>query len=479
MAGQRFRLESSTLVGRSPEAAILIDDPGVSRKHARFVKGQAGEVILEDLDSKNGTFVNGARIERCQLAIGDRVRFGPNVIAEVSAFDAAQAKSLQRQRFETVGRLAVGVAHDLNNVFAALDASAGFLNMLSPDRTLADPDIRECIHDLCLAAAQGAELTRGILAFARGQDVRGPVEMSRIVGEVVRVLRHTIESRIRVESRVQPGLVVHGGHAELFQVVLNLCLNARDAMPEGGVLRVCAEAVEGRGEGLPEKRIELTVADTGIGMDEQTRARVFEPFYTTKGGGFGIGLSTVRDVVQRHGGHIEVESTLGVGTCFRVFLPFAPLSAAESSTADRASALELLAPVHVSVLLVDGDSIVRRSIARRLRQFGLDCAEAASGPEAVTRYARERHDLVVLDLEMSGMDGEQTHAALLALDPRVRVVAVSGRSDAQRDALFRARGGLGLLHKPYGTEQLVAILQQVFGSEALIADELTHPSIMK
>lgn len=475
MAGQRFRLEPETLVGRSPEAAILIGDPGVSRKHARFVQGAGGEVFVEDLNSKNGTYVNGTRVERHRLAFGDRVRFGPNVVAELASFDAARAKTVQRQRFETVGRLAVGVAHDLNNVFAALDASAGFLEMLPPDRTLGDPEVRECIHDLCLSATQGAELTKGILAFARGQDLRGTVEVARIVGEVVRVLRHTIESRIRIESRVLPGLIVHGSHAELFQVVLNLCLNARDAMPEGGILSVRAQAVD---DGTPEKRIELTVTDTGIGMDEQTQARVFEPFYTTKGDGFGIGLATVRDIVQRHGGQIEVESTPGVGTTFRVLLPFAPMAAVESSTADRLAALELLAPIHVSVLLVDGDGIVRRSIARRLRQLGLDCVEAGSGPEAVTRYARERHDLVVLDLDMSGMDGEQTHAALLALDPRVRVVGVSGRGDPQRDALFRSRGGLGLLHKPYGTDQLLAILQQVFGSEALVADELTHPSIM-
>jgi signal transduction histidine kinase/CheY-like chemotaxis protein len=467
--GRRFKILDSATLGRSPEATIMLDDLEVSRLHGRLSRTESGAFGIQDL-SRNGTYVNGVRIERCQLSPGDRVRFGPNVTMEFGFLDPAEDQALERQRFEAIGRLGVGIAHDLKNLLAALDAGVAFLEELPLSRSLGDAEVRACLADLELAVGRAGELTRSILSFARGRGTdRACVDLATLIGEVVKMLRHVLERNIRIELTVRPNIFVYGSRSELHQVLLNLCLNARDAMPNGGVLRIAAAPREiSTGEPAQNPHQEtalLTVTDTGTGMDQETQRRVFEPFFTTKGegAGYGLGLATVREIVEAHGGTIAVSSAPGEGSAFAVHLPIL------DSVATSLSNTQQRAPVSprrnmaqtIGVLLVDDEQIVRRSVARRLRHAGFRVTEADGGTEAVALYDRAEHDLVLLDLDMPGLDGEQTQEKLAEIDPDVRIVFATGYVDAERSVAAQDRGALALLEKPYDLDKLVSLATQV------------------
>jgi two-component system cell cycle sensor histidine kinase/response regulator CckA len=476
--GQEFRIDDTATIGRSPDATVMVDDPGVSRLHARIRRGESGTFEVEDLGSKNGTFVNGSRVERAVVSLGDKIRVGPRVVLSLASFDLVEEQVVQRQRLETVGRLGAGIAHDLNNVLAALHAGTAFLQQLATGTQLGDPRVRECLRDLSLATSQGAELTRGILRIVRGKRaVREPVDLGALVLEVARILRHTIDHSIQVETAVEPEVVVHGNHSELQQVLLNLCLNARDAMPQGGNLRVAvslATPPEELGVAADRHYALLQVTDTGIGIDAETRERIFEPFFTTKreGVGFGIGLSTVRDLVKLHGGRVALDTAPGQGSSFRVYFPAVDVQSF-ATTGERAPAeLPYRSDRPLSILLVDDEQLLRRSFGRLLRQHGFQVTEAAGGAEALTLYAASHHDLVILDLDMPGMSGEATQVELLRRSPDARIMFASGHADPQRERVVREQGARAFLQKPYEIELLVSTIHQVM-RQSLFNDEHT------
>ncbi len=477
--GQEFKIDGVATVGRSPEATVMVDDPGVSRLHARIRRSDAGTFEVEDLGSKNGTFLNGARVEHALANLGDKIRVGPRVVLTLASFDLVEEQVVQRQRLETVGRLGAGIAHDLNNVLAALHAGTAFLQQLSTTTELGDSRVRECLRDLSLATSQGAELTRGILRIVRGKrSVREPVDLGNLVVEIARILRHTIDHTIRVETAVEPEVVVHGNHSELQQVLLNLCLNARDAMPQGGQLRVAVGLVTPPADiGLAADRLcaVLEVSDTGTGIDPETLERVFEPFFTTKreGAGFGIGLSTVRDLVKLHGGRIKLETLRGKGSTFRLYFPAVDVQSF-ATTGERAP---LTVPQRsdrpISILLVDDEQLLRRSFGRLLRQHGFQVTEAAGGAEALTLYAAAEHDLVILDLDMPGMSGETTQVELQRRYPNARIMFASGHADPQREVVVRERGARAFLQKPYEIDVLVSTIHQIM-RQNVFHDERTQ-----
>jgi two-component system, cell cycle sensor histidine kinase and response regulator CckA len=479
--GQEFKIEGLATIGRSPDASVMVDDPGVSRLHARIRRSETGFEV-EDLGSKNGTYLNGARIEHAVANLGDKIRLGPRVVLTLASFDLVEEQVVQRQRLETVGRLGAGIAHDLNNVLAALHAGTAFLQQLRPDMPLGEPRVQECLRDLTLATKQGAELTRGILRIVRGKRaVREAVELGELALEVARILRHTIDHSIHIETTTQPGVVVHGNHSELQQVLLNLSLNARDAMPDGGHLRVSVSLVIPPGDlGLGGDRpcALLEVADTGTGIDVETRSLIFEPFFTTKrdGAGFGIGLSTVRDLVKLHGGRVVLESARGAGSTFRLYFPAIDVRTF-AVTGERAPAeAPQYADRAINVLLVDDEQLLRRSFGRLLRQHGFQVSEAAGGAEALTLYSAGTHDLVILDLDMPGMSGEQTQVELLRKDPEARIMFASGHADPQREVVVRERGARAYLQKPYEIDVLVATIHQVLRQPSFV-NERTQISV--
>jgi len=485
-AGRKFKIGEYAVIGRSSDASVTLEDPEVSRNHARVSKSDLGAYLLEDLGSKNGTQVNGLPITRHLLSFGDKIQVGPHVMLLFAPFDPIEDQLLQRQRLEALGRVGAGVAHDLNNMLGAIGASIDFLSKLPSERTLNSEEVRECFEDIRLAASQASELTRGILKFARGRaQAHSPVDLSGLCSDVMRLIRHTFDRAIRIESKIYPGLSVRGDQAELHQVLMNLCLNARDAMPRGGVLRVSASAIVSGSEPLPEPlnpeiaHLVLCVEDTGVGMDEATRARIFDAFFTTKreGAGFGLGLATVKEVVAFHGGQIRIESEEGKGTRFLVYLPMHE-AGVEPRKVTGAHQVQQTNPRGL-ILLVDDEEVVRRSFARLLRQAGHMVLEAADGVKAVDTYrqAYPRPNLVILDLDMPVLSGEETQDRLLEVDPRIRILFVSGHDEPSRESAVHARGALGFLRKPCKAQVLLgAVSDALDGLEAHVDhEERTRP----
>ena len=471
-AGRKFKIGDLAIIGRAGDAAVTLEDPEVSRNHARISKSEVGAYLLEDLGSKNGTQVNGLPVTRHLLSFGDKIQIGPHVMLLFAPFDPIEDQLLQRQRLEALGRVGAGVAHDLNNMLGAIGASIDYLGRLPEDHTLNSEAVRECFADIRLAAGQASELTRGILKFARGRaQAHSPVDLSTLCSDVMRLIRHTFDRAIEIDAKIHPGLSVRGDQAELHQVLMNLCLNARDAMGHGGVLRVSASAVTPNSHVLPKDLnpalpyLALCVEDTGIGMDEATRARAFEPFFTTKreGAGFGLGLATVKEVVAFHGGQIQIESTEGKGTRFLVFLPL-QRTRQEASHVTAGHQVPSNGPGGL-ILLVDDEEVVRRSFARLLRQAGHQVVEAPDGVRAIELYAHAipRPNLVILDLDMPVLTGEETQERLLSLDPLVRILFVSGHDEPTRESAVHARGALGFLRKPCQVQVLLGAVSDALG----------------
>ena len=480
-AGSKFKIDSQSLIGRGSDVAITLHDPEVSRSHARISRSELGTYLLEDLGSKNGTRVNGLPITRHLLAFGDKIQVGPKVMLLFVPFDPIEDQLLQRQRLEALGRVGAGVAHDLNNMLGAIGASIDYLGKLSNEEELGSDQVQESFADIRLAIDQASELTRGILKFARGRaQLHLPVDLSGLCSDVLRLIRHTFDRSIQIESKIYPGLAVRGDQAELHQVLMNLCLNARDAMPHGGLLRVSAGVASAENRKLPAQlnpalpHLLMSVEDTGTGMNPATRARIFEAFFTTKreGSGFGLGLATVQEVVAFHGGHVQIESEEGKGTRFLVFLPLHEAHLEASHITGSHEAVDAQSSRGM-ILLVDDEEVVRRSFARLLRQAGHLVTEAADGVKAVEAYRRAEPppQLVILDLDMPILTGEETQDRLLNVDPDARILFVSGHDEPSRELAVHARGALGFLRKPCDGKVLLRAVSDALKNEA---DHLQH-----
>ena len=482
--GQKFKIDGDVVLGRAIDATIVLDDPEVSRSHVRITRNPVGAYVLEDLQSRNGTLINGIPVQQQFLAFGDKIQVGPRVLILFAPFDPIEDQLLQRQRLEVLGRVGAGVAHDLNNMLGAISASIDFLARLPSDRPIGAQEVKASVTDIRTALQQASELARGILKFARGRS-RGHalVDVSVLCQEVIRLARHTFDRAIVIDQDIAPNLVVSGDQAELHQVIMNLCLNARDAMPTGGTLRIVAELVQP--EAADRAQITITIEDSGSGMDNATRTRIFEPFFTTKpeGAGFGLGLSTVREVVDMHGGQIDVESELGKGTRFVLRLPASTGQPMPVRITGGHRELRANNPTSALILLVDDEEVVRRSTARLLRQAGHQVLEAPGGKEATQMYLdAERHpDLVILDLDMPHLNGEQTQRLILSIDPKARILFMSGHDDFVRESSASIGSAAGYLRKPCNVALLLATVGDVLHPERINAydeqDERTRPGI--
>ena len=480
-AGQKFKIDGDVVLGRAIDATIVLEDAEVSRSHARISRNPVGSYVLEDLGSRNGTLVNGVPVQKQFLAFGDKIQIGPRVLILFAPFDPIEDQLLQRQRLEALGRVGAGVAHDLNNMLGAISASIDFLGRLPGNRPVDAEDVTASVTDIRIALQQASELARGILKFARGRS-RGHalVDISVLCQEVIRLARHTFDRAIVIEQDIRPNLVVSGDQAELHQVLMNLCLNARDAMPAGGTLRIQAAIVSDETTG--RSHVAIAIRDSGSGMDAATRARIFEPFFTTKpeGAGFGLGLSTVREVVGMHGGSVNVESEPGAGTTFFLYLP---ASAGQPMPVRITGGHRELRPNDATsalILLVDDEEVVRRSTARLLRQAGHQVLEAPGGREATQMYlsAERRPDLVILDLDMPHLNGEQTQRLILSIDAKARILFMSGHDDFIRENSSSIGNAAGYLRKPCNVTLLLSTVNDVLHPErAFGEEELTSPGI--
>ena len=451
--GQRIKLQGERmLVGRLNACDISLEHPKISRRHAEIVELGPQRFAVRDLGSQNGTFVNGSRVDDERvLRIGDKIRFGTEVVVRVSIHDPIEEQLRERQRFEALGRATAGIAHDFNNLLGAMIANLGFLQTLDESKPLGSDDVAETLTDVRGAAKRASELSDRLLHFARGErakDMR--VTVPTVFAEVAQLVRRTFDRKIAVETHCDDNLAVSGDGLELHQVLMNLCLNARDAMPNGGTLTLRGRDGEG---GM----VVISVEDDGVGMDASTRAQIFHPFFSTKHErGYGLGLATVREIVLSLGGEINVTSRPAAGTRFDILLPSA--AAAERKPEPRPPARTIVEDSgrELIVMVVDDEATVRRSMRRVLAQSGHTVIEAENGLVAVERYrAGPKPDVVVLDVDMPGLSGEDTIGRLREIDSNAVVVMMSGHRDTVRESRFRKAGTAAFLRKPASMQEII------------------------
>jgi signal transduction histidine kinase len=375
----------------------------------------------------------------------------------------------QSQKLEAIGTLAGGVAHDFNNLLTGI---LGYTWLLKQNAA-PDGDVYHAAVVIENAAERAAELTRQLLGFARqGKHQEVPVDLNALVAEVTELLGRTFDKSVAVHvAPPRHELRVLGDPGQLHQVLLNLAINARDAMPGGGDLYFETAVVEGArvprtahphlGRG-PHARLE--VRDSGCGIPQSDQRRIFEPFFTTKeqGKGSGMGLAMVYGIVQAHRGAIEVESRPGAGSTFRAWLPLIEGLKLDPAVHRRGTSTPAVEPVRGQglVLVVDDEELVRGMARELLVSLGYEVALARNGLEGIERFLehRTRVRLVLLDLVMPRMGGRECLRALKRIDPNVRVLLSSGW---QREGLLQGAledGALGFLSKPYS---LVTLSQAV------------------
>jgi PAS domain S-box-containing protein len=368
-----------------------------------------------------------------------------------------EAQFLRAQRLESIGTLAGGIAHDLNNILSPILMAA---DLLKDDET--SPDRLSLIDTIEVSGRRGSDMVRQVLAFARGvEGKRLDVDVRHLINEVRKIMRDTLPKSIDLRVNAPTELwMVNADATQLNQVLMNLCVNARDAMPDGGSLTIEASNIlmdevhtAMLGALSPGPHVRITVTDTGTGMSRETQERIFEPFFTTKevGRGTGLGLSTVLTIVKSHGGAIDIQSEPGLGTTFKIYLP--ALSDAKASDQKR----ESLAPKGNGelVLVVDDEEHIRSLTTKTLQNHGYTAIDAKNGAEAVALYARHRDVKVVLsDMAMPVMDGFAMIAALKTLNPDVRIIAGSGHSTEDVQSRAMRAGAWVFISKPYTVDTL-------------------------
>jgi two-component system cell cycle sensor histidine kinase/response regulator CckA len=377
---------------------------------------------------------------------------------DITEETALEDQLRQSQKLESIGLLAGGVAHDFNNILTGI---LGYANMLEPD---AEPGstMQEGLHVIQQAAERAAELTKQLLSFARrGKRQNTTVDLNSTILEVVSLLTRTINKNIVVSEHFDTDqATVLGDPGQLQQIVLNLSINGRDAMPNGGRLtfRTWRQVLDTE-QLLPHPGTEpgmfvsVSVTDTGVGIEKKNLRRIFEPFFTTKdaGKGTGMGLAMVYGIVKAHRGFIDVQSEPGQGTTFTVCIP------ATDIIPTIVHAAEISRSGHGRILVVDDEEVVRKLAGEMLRRAGYEVIAVSSQEEAVEWYRTHPHlaDLVIIDMVMPGRDGQDCFNALKAIDPEVRAILSTGYGldGHAQDALDA--GMVGYVQKPYHTQDLV------------------------
>ena len=449
---------ASDVIGRSFAELTHPDDRGPSLDMLdALVRGKRDRFSLEKRYLRPDGTVAETRIDVGVLRdeVGQVQTFA--MIEDVTERKRLEGQLLQSQKLDAVGRLAGGVAHDFNNLLTIILAQATL-----GARSTADGRVTAAFTDITDAARRGAGLTRQLLAFSRKQVIEPKiVDLAVLVGDVVHLLGRLLGEHVEIRYECRPGAgPVRIDPSQVEQIVINLAVNARDAMPDGGTLTITVEpgslhASDDAGDGVL-----LTLTDTGVGMDEDVQKHLFEPFFTTKerGKGTGLGLATVHAAVSQAGGQIDVSSTLGVGTTFRVWLPSAQMPPDPKSVARIG-----VAGQGETVLVVEDEPAVRRVAVEVLRESGYEVLEA-EGADAALALAREYRgsiDLLLTDVIMPGKNGRALADELRVVRPRVLVLFTSGYTDD----LIARHGVLdevtSFLQKPYTADDLLAKVQRL------------------
>jgi two-component system sensor kinase len=452
-SGSTLRASPSALL-QLAEARRATQETGEWAGELRQVTRAGREIIVES----RWTLVrdDGGQVKSCLV-----------VSTDITERKKLEAQFLRAQRMESLGKLAGGIAHDINNVLTPILMSIDLLRC----NDLAEADRQNLLGNMEASAQRGGDMVQQILSFARGvEGQRVLLNVKHVLRDLEKMLHSTFPKSINLATNVPRDLwLVCGDSTQLYQMLMNLCVNARDAMPEGGTLTIagCNRVLGDRDlclhpDARPGPYVLLTVTDTGTGIPPEIVDQIFDPFFTTKefGMGTGLGLSTVLGVVKGHGGFIQVASELGVGTSFQVHLPAAemgqPRPVAESPAALPRGRGE-------GILVVDDESHVRDITKRQLEEHGYRVFTARDGNEALARYAQHQGEihLVVTDVIMPGMDGRKTIKALRQLNPELRIIAVSGLPFNTEAAGPGTSGAQAVLQKPYSPHALLRAVQEV------------------
>jgi|CZKY01.1.fsa_nt_gi two-component system cell cycle sensor histidine kinase/response regulator CckA len=465
-----------------------------------LMRGERGSIEIEKrFRRKDGSDLWG----HLTVSLGRDARRQPAFLIAMLA-DATERKRVEEhlreaEKMEVIGKLAGGIAHDFNNLLTGILLycdllSAGLesgrlANGGWESRGLETSELCQHVEEVRMAGEQGAALTHQLLAIARKQAAEPrPILINEIVASSENLLRRLIGEPIELVTALDSGAGrVLADPAQLRQILMNLVLNARDAMPQGGKIRLITRAAEfpreSPGEvsskaapGSARRAVSLAVKDNGCGMDTETRGRLFEPFFTTKnpGKGTGLGLATVQRIVSEARGIIEVESEPGRGTCIEVFLPAVEYSDERSSIEELSTAASapvarpyagevVLETISKTILLVDDHATARKSMQRVLLDAGHRILAASSGKEALKVFAEHSAavDLLIADFMMPGMNGRELAETLLRQKPGMKVLLISGYQEAPVES---AAGAVELIRKPFSRRALIERVAEVLQS---------------
>ena len=429
-----------------------------------FVSGTIGEeTAVSAIRAGANDYVMKSNLARLAPAVERELR-------EVAARDERRElenQLRQAQKMEAVGRLAGGVAHDFNNLLTAIMGYA----QLASGRLPADHQAQSDVQEIMSASERAAMLTRQLLAFSRKEVVQTRVlDLGALVVDMAKMLRRIVGEEIQMHVRSQEGLGgVKADIGQMEQVILNLIVNARDAMPTGGRLTIETENVElgeiYAGEHVaakPGAYVLLAVSDTGVGMDEETKSRIFEPFFTTKGSdkGTGLGLATVYGIIQQSGGAIQVYSQPGRGTTFKIYMP---RTAGPAEILRAAESLDQAPRGTETVLLVEDQDVVAAVVRGTLETCGYQVIEARHGEEALRIFRAKSGsiDLVITDVVMPVMNGPEFIRNARAINPSVKVLFMSGYTQHGFSAHGEMEAADGFLQKPFAPAALARKAREV------------------
>ncbi len=452
------------------------DKDRAAKKYNDRVAGKTKSNIFQvDFEAKNG------KIIPCEISsIVIQYEGTPAVLASVRDItgrkkaeiekDKLEKQLRQAEKMEAVGQLAGGIAHDFNNQLALM---LGYADILK-EELAEDINLANYVDKIILGITRGVDLTSQLLAFARkGKYIIVPVDMHRIIFEVISLLKHSIDRKIILKQHLNAGVsMILGDSSQLQNALLNLALNARDAMPNGGEFIFSTNVVildeeycsHNPYKILPGRYLKITAEDNGTGMDEEVLSHVFEPFFTTKktGKGTGMGLAAVYGTVKNHKGSIDVKSTPGKSTVFKLYFPVY-----ETSVRKKNINLSNDKAVHgkASILIVDDEEYICKITSSMLERLGYDVVFCYNGKQAIEYYYNEwkKIDLVILDMVMPEMNGKETYYAMKKINPELKVIIASGYSidnDAQ-DIL--KHGSSGFIQKPFRKGDLSRTVAKVLG----------------
>lgn len=462
-AERLYGWHAEEVVGGSVAKAVWANDPVVIEAKKTVLRTGAWSGELKQMDRSGREIIVNSRWTLLRDE-RDQPKSILVINTNITGQKALEAQFFRAQRLESIGTLASGIAHDLNNILAPILMSAPILRLNLPPK-----EVEKILGTIETSAQRGADLVRQLLTFGRGvEGEHRIIRVEPLVREMAKIVQQTFSRNISVVVELpEPTRFVRADSTQLHQVLLNLCVNARDAMPDGGTLTLGAENVHVdesfagmMPEARPGKYVMLRVGDTGVGIRSEIIEKIFDPFFTTKesGKGTGLGLATVIGIVKSHGGFVNLRSEVGHGTVFFVYLP---ASDEASPATDETAAVEAPRGSGELLLVVDDEESIRSVVAAALTRHGYQVATATDGADAVAHYARlgGKVRAVVTDIDMPIMDGVAMIQVMKRLNPELRVLvssglASSGRVEARKREL-EAMGVVSILVKPYTTEKIL------------------------